>query len=61
MRGGADRRALNARLRDENIRIAEERGLLSPTVPDKVTDLGLKPSDIRRKLRRKHGKEKDKQ
>jgi len=52
-----DRREMNRRLRDENIRISEERG--RPKLEDdqeKGTDLGFTASQIRKKLRRKNGK-----
>lgn len=51
-----DWREANKRLRDENIRIAEERGL-KPDESGEGVDLGFSPSEIRKKLRRKHGKE----
>ena len=53
----AELRKRNRRLRDENIRIAEERG--RPQFEDnqkKGTDLNLTASQIKKKLRRKSGK-----
>ena len=52
-----DRREANRRLRDENIRIIEKRGI-SELENDhkKGTDLNLTSSQIRKKLRRKNGK-----
>lgn len=52
-----DRREANRRLRDENIRIMEKRGI-SELENDhkKGTDLNLTSSQIRKKLRRKNGK-----
>jgi len=52
-----DRREANKRLRDENIKIAEERGR-EIEQPEEGVELGFSSSDIRKKLRRKHGKEK---
>ena len=54
-----DRREMNRRLRDENIMVAEEKG--RPELEDdreKGTDLNLTTSQIRKKLRRKNGKNK---
>lgn len=51
MKYRADRKEANKRLRDENIRIAEERGR-EVEQSEEGLDLGFSPSDIRRKLRR---------
>lgn len=53
-----DWREANRRLRDENIRIMEEKGRLElENDQEKGTDLNLTASQIRKKLRRvKHGK-----
>lgn len=53
------RRRMNKKLRDENIAIAENRG--RGELKDnnaKGENLGLVSSQIRKKLRRKHGKKK---
>ena len=53
----AELRKRNKRLRDENIRISEERG--RPNLEgnqEKGTDLNLTASQIRKKLRRENGK-----
>jgi len=50
-----DRRESNVKLRDENIRISEERSR-EIEEPEEAVDLGFSPSQIRKKLRRNHGK-----
>jgi len=50
-------RKMNRRLRDENIRIMEKRGRPEfENDQEKVTDLNLTASQIRKKLRRDYGK-----
>jgi len=52
-----DRREANRRLRDENIRIMEKRGISEiENDQKKGTDLNLTASQIRKKLRRKNGR-----
>jgi len=52
-----DRREANRRLRDENIRIMEKRGMPEFEKDQKKgTDLNLTVSQIRKKLRRKNGR-----
>jgi len=52
-----DRREANRRLRDENIRIMEERGRSKlENDQKKGIDLKLTVSQIRKKLRRKNGR-----
>lgn len=56
-RGLERQKQMNRALRDENIRIAESRGRRIEN-PKETTDLGLSSAQIRKRLRRKHGKEK---
>ncbi len=52
-----DRKEANRRLRDENIRIMEKRGMSEFEKDQKKgTDLNLTASQIRKKLRRKNGR-----
>lgn len=52
-----DRKEANRRLRDENIRIMEKRGMAEFEKDQKKgTDLNLTVSQIRKKLRRKNGR-----
>ena len=55
MKPKRDRRESNVRLRDENIRIEEERNR-EIEKSDEGIDLGFSPSEIKKKLRRHHGK-----
>ena len=53
----AELRRRNRRLREENIRIAEERGRHELKEDcEKATDLGFTASQIRKKLRRENAK-----
>ena len=52
-----NRRESNIRLRDENIRMSEERGRKIEQSEEGI-DLGFSPAEIRKKLRRKNGKNK---
>jgi len=52
-----DRRESNVKLRDENIRMSEERGRKIEQSEEGI-DLGFSPAEIRKKLRRKNGKNK---
>ena len=52
-----DRKEANRRLRDDNIRIMEKRGMSKFEKDQKKgTDLNLTASQIRKKLRRKNGR-----